>query len=317
MSVQTVIGIDVGGTGTKGGVVEASGRVLHKVTRKTDVTSGTKGVIAVAETLLDWARESGQDVSSIGIGAAGFVDSASGSITFSPNFTYDDPEIATAIGARCGLPVVVDNDANAAAWGERTFGSARGSDDVVLLTVGTGIGSGLIANGELVRGFTGAGAEMGHTVVQMDGPECTCGLRGCLEQLASGQAIERMAREAATGDPSTLILTFAETVEAIEGEHVAQAAAEYDETALRILRTGGKALGVGLSNAVNLFDPEVLVLAGSVIRAGEPYLGPARDQLVRMTGSQRRRPARLDVTVLGENAGIIGAAALGAGWGAP
>jgi glucokinase len=317
MSEQTVIGIDVGGTGTKGGVVEASGRVLHKVTRKTDVTSGTKGVIAVAETLLDWARESGQDISSIGIGAAGFVDSASGSITFSPNFTYDDPEIATAIDARFGLPVVVDNDANAAAWGERTFGSARGSDDVVLLTVGTGIGSGLIANGELVRGFTGAGAEMGHTVVQMDGPECTCGLRGCLEQLASGQAIERMAREAATEDPSTLISTLAETVEAIEGEHVAQAAAEYDETAIRILRTAGKSLGVGLSNAVNLFDPEVLVLAGSVIRAGEPYLGPARDQLVRMTGAQRRRPARLDVTVLGENAGIIGAAALGAGWGAP
>ena len=315
MSVQTVIGIDVGGTGTKGGVVEASGRVLHKVTRKTDVTSGTKGVIAVAETLLDWARESGHDVSAIGIGAAGFVDSASGSITFSPNFTYDDPEIASAVGARFDLPVVVDNDANAAAWGERTFGSARGSDDVVLLTVGTGIGSGLIANGELVRGFTGAGAEMGHTVVQMDGPECTCGLRGCLEQLASGQAIARMAREAAAGDPSMLILTFAESVEAIEGEHVAQAAAEYDETALRILRIAGKALGVGLSNAVNLFDPEVLVLAGSVIRAGEPYLGPARDQLVRMTGAQRRRPARLDVTVLGENAGIIGAAALGAGWG--
>ena len=315
MSVQTVIGIDVGGTGTKGGVVEASGRVLHKVTRKTDVTSGTKGVIAVAETLLDWARESGHDVSAIGIGAAGFVDSASGSITFSPNFTYDDPEIASAVGARFDLPVVVDNDANAAAWGERTFGSARGSDDVVLLTVGTGIGSGLIANGELVRGFTGAGAEMGHTVVQMDGPECTCGLRGCLEQLASGQAIARMAREAAAEEPSTLILTFAESVEAIEGEHVAQAAAEYDETALRILRTAGKALGVGLSNAVNLFDPEVLVLAGSVIRAGEPYLGPARDQLVRMTGAQRRRPARLDVTVLGENAGIIGAAALGAGWG--
>ena len=157
---------------------------------------------------------------------------------------------------------------------------------------------------------------MGHTVVQVDGPECTCGLRGCLEQLASGQAIARMAREAAAEDPSTLILTFAESVEAIEGEHVAQAAAEYDETALRILRTAGKALGVGLSNAINLFDPEVLVLAGSVIRAGEPYLGPARDQLFRMTSSQRRRPARLDVTVLGENAGIVGAAALGAGWGA-
>jgi glucokinase len=316
MSAQTVIGIDVGGTGTKGGVVEASGRVLHKVTRKTDVTSGTKGVIAVAEMLLDWARESGHDVSAVGIGAAGFVDSASGSITFSPNFTYDDPEIATAVGARFGLPVVVDNDANAAAWGERTFGSAHGSDDVVLLAVGTGIGSGLITNGELVRGHTGAGAEMGHTIVQLGGPECTCGLRGCLEQLASGQAIARIAREAAAEDPSTLILTHAESVEAIEGEHVAQAAAEYDETALRILRTAGKALGVGLSNAVNLFDPEVLVLAGSVIRAGEPYLGPARDQLVRMTGAQRRRPARLDVTALGENAGIIGAAALGAGWGA-
>jgi glucokinase len=316
MSTQTAIGIDVGGTGTKGGVVDASGRVLHKVIQETDVTSGTKGVIAVAERLLGWAGDSGLDITSVGIGAAGFVDSISGSITFSPNFTYDDPEIATAVGARFGLPVVVDNDANAAAWGERTFGSARGSDQVVLLSVGTGIGSGFIVDGRLVRGFTGAGAELGHTVVHLGGPECHCGLRGCLEQLASGQAIERMAREAARDDPSTLIVTFAESVEAIEGEHVAQAAAKYDEVALRILRTAGKALGVGLSNAVNLFDPEVLVLAGSVIRAGEPYLGPARDQLVRMTGAQRRRPARLDVTALGEDVGIVGAAALGAGWGA-
>lgn len=310
MAELAVIGVDVGGTGTKAGIVERSGTVLARSERPTDPTAGTKGIIGVVEDLLQRAGSVGPEVAAIGIGAAGFVDAATGSITFSPNLTYDDPEIAAAVQARVKLPVIVDNDANAAAWGERKFGAAQGSDHFALLTLGTGIGSGFVVDGRLVRGLTGAGAEFGHTVVDPAGPRCTCGLRGCLEQVASGTAIARMARELVTEDASTSILAFAGSAEEITAEDVAKAAREYDETARTVLRLAGTALGVGLSNVVNIFDPEMIVLSGSVVGAGEPYLGPARDTLARMTQAQRRRAMRLDVTLLGHDAGVVGAAAL-------
>lgn len=310
MAETAVIGVDVGGTGTKAGIVDRSGTVLARSERPTDPTAGTKGIIAVVEDLLQRAGGVDAEIAAVGIGAAGFVDAASGSITFSPNLTYDDPEIATAVGARVDLPVIVDNDANAAAWGEGKFGTAKGSSNFALLTLGTGIGSGFVVDGRLVRGLTGAGAEFGHTVIDPSGPRCTCGLKGCLEQVASGTAIARMARELAAGDASTSILSFAGSVDDITAEHVAKAAREYDDVARNVLRLAGTALGMGLSNVVNIFDPEMIVLSGSVIGAGEPYLGPARDTLVRMTQAQRRRAMRLDVTTLGHDAGVVGAAAL-------
>ena len=307
---RVAIGVDVGGTTTKGGIVTHAGEVLIRLERPTDATAGTKGIIAVADDLLGRASDLGVEVEAVGVGAAGFIDARSGSVTFSPNIVYDDPEIGVAVHARTGLPIVVDNDANAAAWAERAFGTARGYDDVVLVTIGTGIGSGIIAGGRLVRGFTGAGAELGHTVVDPSAHHCHCGLRGCLEQLASGQAIARMAREAVAEDPGSSIVDFAGTVEAITSQHVANAAHERDGSALEVLHRAGVSLGIGLSNVANLFDPEVIVLMGSVVKAGEPYLGPARDRLFAMTSAQRRRPMRLDLTVLENDAGIIGAAAL-------
>jgi glucokinase len=307
---RTVIGVDVGGTLTKAGVVDRSGTVLARSERPTDPSAGTKGILATVEDLVQKAAELDVELAAIGVGAAGFVDAASGSVTFSPNMVYDDPEIATAVSARVGLPVIVDNDANAAAWGERKFGAARGSDHVAVVTLGTGIGSGFIVDGKLVRGVSGAAAELGHTIVDPDGPQCPCGLRGCLEQLASGTAIARMGREAVAGDASSSITAFAGSIEEITAEHVAKAAREYDDAARAVLRRAGTSLGIGLSNVVNLFDPEVIVLTGSVVRAGEPYLGAARDTLVRMTQAQRRRAMRLDVTSLSRDGGIIGAGAL-------
>jgi glucokinase len=304
---RTVIGVDVGGTNTKAAVVVETGRVLDKVERPTDVSAGTKGIIGVVEELLQ--RPSAQHVYAIGIGAAGFIDSTRGAVIFSPNLTYDEPLIAEAVRTRTGLPVVVDNDANAAAWGEHVFGSAQGSSHIAYLTLGTGIGSGFIVERRLVRGYSGAAAELGHMVIDPNGPPCPCGLRGCLEQFASGNAIERMGKEAVSADPESSILAFAGSVEAITSEHVAQAAREYDESAREVLRTAGRSLGVGLSNVANLFDPEIIVLGGSIVKAGEPYLGPARDQLVEMTAAQRRRPLRLDVTHMVDG-GIVGAAAL-------
>jgi glucokinase len=307
---ETAIGVDVGGTGTKAAIVSRSGEMLVHVERPTDVTAGTKGILSVVDELLLRAPSLDAQVIAVGVGAAGFIDAAAGAVTFAPNLVYDDPQVALALFQRTHLPVVVDNDANAAAWGERRFGTAQGSDHVVLITIGTGIGSGIIESGRLVRGYTGAAAELGHVVVVREGEQCGCGLRGCLEQYASGQAIARFAKEAVREDPGSTIMAFAASIDEISGKDVARAARELDATARSVLRLTGTYLGIGLSNIVNIFDPEIIVLGGSVIRAGEPYLGPARDTLAAMTNAQRRRPMRLDVATLGRDAGVIGAAAL-------
>lgn len=300
----------MGGTGTKAALVHDSGEIVGRVERPTVFSGGTKGAIAVAEDLMAKAVELGLEVEAVGIGAAGFIDAASGTVTFAPNLTYDDPHIAQAVRTHTGLPTLVDNDANAACWGERAHGSARGSDHVAYLGMGTGIGSGFIEAGRLVRGLTGAGAEMGHTVIEAFGPPCKCGLRGCLEQYASGQAIARMAREALAEDPASSILDYAASIAEVTAADVSRAAHEYDETACAVLRRAGRALAIGLSNIANIFDPEVIVLGGGVVRAGEPFLGPARDEIARMTQAQRRRPLRIVIAALGGDAGIIGAASL-------
>lgn len=304
------IGVDVGGTGTKAGVIAEGGQIVARVERPTDTSAGTKSIIAAVEDLLQRVPELNLEIAAIGIGAAGFIDQENGTVFFSPNLTYDDPHIAEALQTRVGLPVTVENDANAAAWGERAHGTAQGSQHVAMLTIGTGIGSGFVVDGRLIRGFRGAGAEFGHLVVDPQGPPCTCGLRGCLEQMASGTAIARMARAAVEEDPASSIVAFSGSRDAITAEHVAKAAREYDETARAVLRRAGTALGVGLSNVVNVFDPEVIVLGGGAVDIGEPFLGPARDRLVEMTNAQHRRPMRLDLALLGNDAGMVGAAAL-------
>lgn len=302
-----VIGVDIGGTSTRGAVVSAEGRILRRAEIRTDPTAGTKGILAILDDLL---KDGHENVGAIGVGAAGFVNFATGSITFAPNLQYGDAQVGAAVRAHTNLPVVVDNDANAAAWGERAFGAAVGNDDIVLVTVGTGIGSGIIIAGRLIRGHTGTGAEIGHTVIDPNGPPCHCGLRGCLEQFAAGQAIERMARDAIRDDPGSSIIDFAGSIESITAAHVAKAARQRDKTALNVLKGAGTYLGIGLSNIANVFDPQVIVLGGGVISAGEPFLGPARDELFAMTTAQRRRPMRMAVGVLGDDAGILGAAAL-------
>lgn len=306
MTHRSALGIDIGGTTTKAGIVTDEGEILFRVERPTDPHAATKGALSVADDLLEHSDQG--DIIAVGVGAAGFI--GDGTVIFSPNLTYDDPHLGAALGARTGLPVAVDNDANAATWGERVFGVANGSDHVALITIGTGIGSGFVVDGKLLRGSSGAAAEIGHTVVDPSGPKCGCGLKGCLEQFASGGAIARWAKEAAVSDPETSILSFAGSIGAITAEHVAKAAREYDETARAVLRRAGRALGVGLSNVANMFDPDVVVLAGSVTRAGEAFLGPARDELARMSSAQCRRPMRLALSSLGGDAGIVGAAAL-------
>ena len=308
--MRTAIGVDVGGTGTKAAIVDTEGQILARSERPTDPSAGTKGIISVIDDLTSKAPDLSVEIAGVGVGLAGFVDPASGKVSFSPNLTYDDPNVAAAVRARIDVPVQVDNDANVAAWGECRFGTAKGLEHVAMVTVGTGVGSGFVVAGSLLRGATGAAAELGHMVIDPDGPPCPCGLRGCLEQFASGTAIRRMAIEAVEQDPSSSILAFAGTPSSITAKHVAMAARQLDEAARTVLRTAGRALGIGLSNVVNIFDPQVIVLTGGVVNAGEPYLGPARDTLHEMNRVQRRRATRIDKASLGNDAGVIGAAAL-------
>ena len=307
---SAAIGVDIGGTSIEAGLVEMSGRLVERFDQPTDPQAATKSTIQIVEHTVARADELGYVPVAVGIGAAGFVDVRTGSITFSPNLVFDDPDVADAVAARVNLPVMLDNYANAAVWGERAVGAAKGTHNVAAILLGTGVGSGFIINGRVLRGYSGAAAELGHTVIEVGGAQCGCGLRGCFEQYASGPAIARMAREAIAEDPASSIVNFAGSVDAITSVHVAQAARELDETARTVLRRAGRALGIAMSNVANLFDPEIIVLAGSVIEAGEPLLGPARDELAKMTELQRRRPMRLAVTTLGADAGIIGAAAL-------
>jgi len=294
----------------KAGVVAMTGEVLDRIEHPTEAQAATKTTVEITEAAIERAQQMGYVPVAVGIGAAGFVDVMSGSVTFSPNLVYDDPDVADAVSARVRLPVMVDNDANAATWGERAVGAARGTNNMAMLILGTGLGSGFVSNGRLVRGFRGAGAEFGHTVVDRAGPRCNCGLRGCIEQFASGLAIARMGREAAATNPDTSMVSFAGSADAITAHDVARAAREMDEVAREVLRKAGRMLGLAMSNVVNIFDPEVIVLGGRVIEAGEPFLGPARDELARMLSEQRRPPARLQLSALGRNAGIVGAAAL-------
>jgi glucokinase len=308
MTTRVVIGVDIGGTRTRAALIDSAGGVLENTTIRTDPAAGTKGIISVVEDALGKAPGLELEVRAIGVGAAGFIDATKGSVLQAPNLTYDDPDIADALETRTGLPVIVDNDANAAAWGERAFGTAQGCDHLALVKLGTGIGSGFVIGGRVLRGYSGAAAELGHIVVQPDGPECPCGLRGCLEQFVGGRSMARNAVEMLQDFPESLLNQVPRGE--ISAKRIAQAAADYDELALAVLRHAGRMLGIGLSNVVNLFDPEVIVLAGSVMRAGEPFLGAARDELHRMTSAQRRRPQRVDATSLGQDGGVIGAAAL-------
>jgi len=307
--MRTAIGVDVGGTGTKAAIVDGDGQILARSERPTDTSAGTKGIISVIDDLVSKAPELSVEIAGVGVGLAGFVETSTGTVTFSPNITFDDPHVAAAVGARVDVPVIVDNDANAAVWGEYRFGTAKGLEHVAMVMIGTGVGSGFVVEGRVLRGASGAAAELGHIVIDPDGPPCPCGLRGCLEQFASGNAIKRMAMEAVEKEPSSSILAFSGTASSINAKHVAQAARQLDETARTVLRTAGRALGIGLSNVVNIFDPQVIVLGGGVIAAGEPYLGPARDRLNEMNLAQRRRPTRIDQSSLGNDAGVIGAAA--------
>ncbi len=306
------IGVDVGGTKVAAGVVDGDGRVLAKARRPTPSQSPAD----VEQTIAALVAELRQDheVVAVGIGAAGFIDAHRATVMFAPNLAWRDEPLRDAMHALIDLPVVVENDANAMAWAEHRFGAGKGEPNLAAVTVGTGIGGGIVLDGRLYRGRWGAGAEFGHIQVVPDGRRCGCGQNGCWEQYCSGRALVREAREVADVWPglgARLLELGGGFPEGITGPAVTQAAREGDPAALECVRIIGESLGQGLANLASILDPGAFVVGGGVAEAGELLLGPARAVFsARLTGGSHRPHAPVLLAKLGNDAGLVGAADL-------
>jgi glucokinase len=249
-------------------------------------------------------------VAAIGIGAAGMVDQA-GTVRFAPNLAWRDLPLGERIRDAVGLPVLVGNDANMAAWGEFRVGAGRAVEHMILVTLGTGIGGGVVIDGELLRGAHGFAAEIGHVIVEPDGPPCGCGNRGCWEQVASGTAITRAARAAVREHPrSALAQLVAGDPDAVTGADVTEIARGGDPLSRSILAVVGRRLGEGLAGLANTFDPELIVIGGGVAAAGDLLLAPARAAFRDAIEAPEHRPAIPPIVpaMLGNDAGSVGAA---------
>ena len=310
------IGLDVGGTKVLGVALAADGTVVAEDRLPTPATASAL-VEGLHEITTHLDRFTGDTSLPVGVGAPGLVTKR-GEVLFAPNLPgAHEMDLHGRLGARLGSSrhLVVDNDANCAGWGEALYGSARGAQHAIVVTLGTGIGGGIVSEGRLLRGANGFAGEIGHMVIDPSGPICPCGRAGCWERYASGSGLGRLARDAAHAGRSPRLVELAGgDPEAVRGEHVTRAAQEGDAGALEVIDRFAWWLASGLANLANAFDPEVIVIGGGLIEAGETLMAPTRREFVRLVEAGSTRPG-IEVlpAALGERAGAIGAGALAAG----
>jgi glucokinase len=305
-------GVDVGGTKIAGGVIDEDGTVLEELRVESPATDSE----AIEEAIAGLVKELGSrhDISAVGVGAAGYIDKSRAVVLFAPNIAWRDVDLKAELEERLNLPVVIENDANAAAWGEFRFGAGHDVDDLLLVTVGTGVGGGLVLDGELYRGAFGVGAEIGHMRVVPDGILCGCGNHGCFEQYGSGSALVREARSAAAGGSllarGLLDRAGGDPAE-ITGPLITEAARDGDPFAVEQLARVGRWLGEGIASLTAILDPAVVVIGGGVSEADELLLGPVRAAFAaQLTGRGHRPSLEIRRARLGNHAGLIGAADL-------
>src|ERR1700737_1520712 len=305
---MALIGIDLGGTQLRVAVADDRGRLKTVVRHPTEAARGRQHVIArivgaVAEAL-DADGTSARQVRALGIGLPGPVDPAAGIVISPANLPgFRNVPLNRILTRATGIPSFLHHDAHLAALGEHQRGAARGASELIYVTVSTGIGAGLILRGELYAGAHGIAGEIGHIVVQRDGPLCTCGNRGCVEALASGTGIARFARELGARPPASTL----HQLQAPSAEDVVKAARAGDQLALSILDTAGTYLGIAMGTLINLFNPQLIVLGGSVLKAGAPLLTPMRRSMLASSWKAARRGLRIVRPALGDDAGLIGA----------
>lgn len=310
------IGIDLGGTNIKAGVVNENFEIIAKATTKTLCPRPAKDICDdMAKVAVEACKEAGisiDDVEWIGIGTPGIADNVNGTIPYSNNLDFHDVPVRAYIQEHINKPVYVANDANAAAYGEFVAGAAKGSKNAVCITLGTGVGAGIIVDGKILTGSNLAGAELGHIVIEVDGPQCTCGRKGCFEVYSSATGLIRMTKEAAEADKSSVLNAYFEKDGKFSARHAFNAMREGDAAGKSVVDKYCKYLAAGITNTINIFQPDILCIGGGVCNEGDPLLLPVKELVANEVYTRMLdQNTKIVVAELGNDAGIIGAAFLG------
>jgi glucokinase len=305
---MNAIGVDIGGTKIAAAVVTPEGKILNEVRYPTQAVPPNRLIETIARAITE--VKDGFEVGGVCVAVPGLILASENKVIFAPNLhEIENIRLDEEIGRRTGLTVTVENDANVAAWGEFRFGAGRGLEHMVFITLGTGVGGGVITHGVLLRGAQGAGGELGHVTIDPTGPRCGCGNYGCLEALASGTAIQRRARELANERPNSELGRLAIERQVL-GEDVTRLARGGDEVSNSVLEETGRWLGIGLAGFVNTFNPEVIAVGGGASQAGELILEPARKEVQLRARPPSRDLVEIKEATLGPESGVLGAAAL-------
>jgi glucokinase len=310
LTLKETIGVDLGGTKMLVGVVDSE-QGIHYESRESSTGFSEDEMVEELGRELQEARQARPEVLAAGLGIPATIDRDRGVAINAVNLEITDVPVRDLMRERLGIPVFIDNDANCAALAEHLYGAGQGAENMVMLTLGTGIGGGLVLGGQVYRGSTGAGAELGHMVIDENGPRCqgSCPNHGCLETFASGTALAREGTAAAAREPSSALGVALAKGEGVSGRTVTDAAIAGDQVAREVVAAAGRHLGVGLASFANIFDPDVIVIGGGVSAAGDLLLEPAREEL-RARALPPMNKTRVALAELGPDAGMIGAAAM-------
>ena len=310
MNKNCVVGIDLGGTKISGALADLNGEVLSQFTVPTNAVEGEKAVldriIHVIDTVIKEANKKVVNVKAIGIGSPGPLDSKKGIILTTPNLPFENFNLVQPIEDKFNVPTYLDNDANVAAIGEFMLGEGKGTENMVYVTVSTGIGGGAILNGKIYRGHSSNALEIGHTTIIENGPRCNCGNYGCAEVLASGTAIGRQAKEAAASDRETSLKNY----ENVTSYEVFKEAEKGDKVSIEILDKSLNYLGICIANIVNTFDPEVVVIGGGVSKGGQIVFDKVAEVVNKRCFKAMAESCRIVPAGLGTDAGVLGAVSL-------
>ncbi len=310
------IGIDLGGTNIKAGVVNENYEIVSKATTKTLLPRPAEEICAdMAKVSLEAVEQAGltlDDIVSVGIGTPGTANSETGIIEYSNNLGFLNVHVVEIMQKHIDKPFYVENDANAAAYGEFLAGAAKGANDAVCITLGTGVGGGIIINGKIYSGFNFAGAEIGHTVVDPNGPECTCGRKGCFEVFSSATGLVRMTKEAMLEDKSSIMWQMNEQDGKVSARTAFNAMRAGDRAGKAVVDKYIRYLACGITNTINIFQPDILCIGGGVCNEGDPLLLPLKELVAKEVYTKNsERNTEIVIAKLGNDAGIIGAAFLG------
>lgn len=309
------IGIDLGGTNIKVGVVDENYNIIGRSNIKTNLPRPSEEIVeSIVEGVklaCEDAKIAVSDVNSIGIGTPGTANRNTGVVLYSCNLGFNNFELGGMLSKKLGTEVFVENDANAAAFGEVVNGAGKGYKDVVVITLGTGVGGGIIIDGKIYTGFNFCGAELGHAVIEYNGRQCGCGRKGCFEAYSSATALINFTKEAMEKDKNSKMWEIAGSIDAVDGKTAFDGFRAGDKTATDVVNMYINYLGCGLTNVVNIFQPQVLLIGGGICKEGENLTKPLLEYIARESYCiDPNCSTKLDIAKLGNDAGIIGAAYL-------